>query len=154
MSNSVTAQRPWAGPSLQCAGDHKTIQIFDKYLTKDPLCTCPPWTNCIFCMNISVTRFFFPQNPCLCQWSHYIDVLKNIQMSSLFHVCVYASTSTHTCHKRIDSVFTLVCSLQLINISRRMLCLSLFQSRINHRMQETGNCRWGRQRLTGSEPLI
>lgn len=37
----------------------KEIQILDKYLTKDPLCTYPLWTNCIFCMNISVTWFFF-----------------------------------------------------------------------------------------------
>lgn len=58
MSNFVIALRPWAGPSPQCAGDHKTIQIFDRYLTKDPLCTCPPWTNCILSMNISVTWFF------------------------------------------------------------------------------------------------
>lgn len=125
----------------------KKVQMFYKYLTKDPF--CPPWTN--FCMNISVTWCFFHQNTCLCQWSHYIDILKNIQMSSLFHVCVYECTSTQTCHKRTDSVFTLVSSLELINISRRVLCLSLFKSTIIYRMQETGSCWWSSQRLTGSE---
>lgn len=74
------------------------------------LCTCPPWTNCIFCMNISVTWFFPQQNPCLCQCSNYVNVLRNIQLSSLF-MCACASTSTQTCHKRIDSVLTLVSSL-------------------------------------------